>query len=103
MLLRREKGYSYLQSDACIGSCAAPTAPHASSTNAAPARHSAGPRNAVHCAALRTRATGQPAATSPSAADPATADAASAAIGGANDTCIASTSVTFELATDLDR
>ena len=41
----------------------------------------------MHCAALRTRATGQPASTKPSAAEPATADAASAAIGGARDTC----------------
>jgi len=66
---------------------AAPTAPHASSTYEAPARHRAGPRNAAHCEALRTRATGQPASTNPSAAEPATADASSAAIGGAKDTC----------------
>ncbi len=41
----------------------------------------------MHCEALRTRATGQPASTRPSAAEPATADASSAAIGGARDTC----------------
>lgn len=46
-----------------------------------------GQRKAVACAALRTRATGQPASMRPSATGPAVALMPIAASGGSSDTC----------------
>ena len=54
----------------------------------AASRQAAGPRNARHCAALRTRSTGTPRAISASAEGPAIAEAAMAATGGSSDTWV---------------
>jgi hypothetical protein len=67
------------------GGCA-PTVVAPSSQVAAATRQAVGPRNATACAALRTRATGHPAAMSASAEGPAMALAAMAAAGGSRDT-----------------
>ena len=58
-----------------------------SSVTDAAARQAVGPKKATACAALRTRATGQPDAMRASAVGPAIALAAIAAAGGRRDTC----------------